>query len=526
MLTTQSNQYLLNQVENNLLDLVNDKILVIDLRTEKVLYHNLGSSILGHTLPGNDQLFHLFKECVHPDNRIMAVDTFIEVLGLSADGEIVETTCQLLDAFGGYNLFLKKGKVLSRYEDGGVKEYMILLKELEPGQDGRLKRLSSGNLGIITYPSDTPYTSLFDRHALQLAIFNVIPDTKIVLHQSGKVLAYYPSGKNDQEPIKYDGIGVVPDFEDIFPSEALQTAILANVKRAIKIKEVQTFEYRQFFDGQDNHFEARVNAINNAEAIIILRDITVQKRTQLSLEEKIKELDSKNSQLGKYSQSNEQLEQFAYVASHDLREPLRTIKNFSEIIQKKYFQDIDPEAQRYFGFITRAAENMNGLIEDLLAYSRVNTENHKVEEVEITGLLTQVMAELSNFIREKNATIKVEWLPELVKANQTKLKQLFQNLIVNAIKFQRSGMTPEVKIKAIDLGDYWQFDVADNGIGMDEKYFDMAFMIFKKLHNNKDYSGTGIGLAICKRIVEQFGGKIWVQSKLEKGSTFSFTLPK
>ena len=226
------------------------------------------------------------------------------------------------------------------------------------------------------------------------------------------------------------------------------------------------------------------------------------------------------------SHSNQQLESFAYVASHDLKEPLRSIGNFAQLLHKRIADKLDPTEQEFFNFITNGVKNMNTLIEDLLTYSRVNTEEHTLEYIQPVDSLAIVLNSLHQRIVETDATIEIKHLPGTVKANSTKLKQLFQNLIANAIKFQQPGVPPVVVIAGEEKGNTYEFSVADNGIGIKEEYFDKVFGIFTKLHHKSVYPGSGIGLSVCQRIVEQHGGKMWLESKVDKGTTFRFTIEK
>jgi light-regulated signal transduction histidine kinase (bacteriophytochrome) len=221
-----------------------------------------------------------------------------------------------------------------------------------------------------------------------------------------------------------------------------------------------------------------------------------------------------------------QLENFAYIASHDLKEPLRTIGNFSQLLSRQYKEQLEGAGQEYLDFIIGGVKNMNQLIEDLLAYSRVNTEEHTIEKINLNDLLTLIQHGLSNYIDEKKAIIHIDAMPEAILANRTKVKQLFQNLLINAIKFHKPDEKPEVFISFEETNTHWQFKVRDKGIGIEKDFHDKIFLLFKKLHNRRDYQGTGIGLALCKKIVDQHKGKIWVESELGAGTTFLFTLEK
>ena len=244
------------------------------------------------------------------------------------------------------------------------------------------------------------------------------------------------------------------------------------------------------------------------------------------MQEKLRELDEKNKQLTQYIESNFQLENFAYIASHDLREPVRTVHSFAQLLKKRYWHQLDEDGKKCLDFIIYGSENMNRLIDDLLTYSRVSSEEHKTETFKITTLLKDVISGLTRFIKEKGASITFYDLPLQIQGNPTTIKQLFQNLLINAIKFHHPDKPPVIGVSGIDYGNYWLFEVKDNGIGIPKDMNEKIFQLFKKIHYVKEQQGTGIGLAISKRIVEQHGGEIWVESSAENGSSFYFTLQK
>ena len=247
----------------------------------------------------------------------------------------------------------------------------------------------------------------------------------------------------------------------------------------------------------------------------IARDITDAKEAEEQILKANEEL----------SRSNQELERFAYIASHDLQEPLRKIGGFTERFEKHFADQIknDEKAQTYMRFITDGVERMRGLIMGLLEYSRVTTTEIDVQALDSNQIVADAIENLSERIEENEARIHYEDLP-VVAYDKIMLTQLFQNLIGNAIKY-RSEAAPEITITAQVVDGFWEFAVADNGMGMEEKYLDRIFEMFQRLHRKEEISGTGIGLSLCQKIVERYGGKIRVTSEPDKGSTFYFTVP-
>lgn len=219
---------------------------------------------------------------------------------------------------------------------------------------------------------------------------------------------------------------------------------------------------------------------------------------------------------------NKELEQFAYVASHDLQEPLKTVSGFVGLLNKQYKGRLDENADKYLEYILQASDRMRTLIKDLLIYSRIGRAIAFVLS-DCNIMLHEVLADMDNNIRGNNAKITAETLPVLY-AFPTELKLLFQNLLSNAIKFRKAGVQPEISITVTKIPGFWKFAVSDNGIGIDQQHRERIFVIFQRLHNKKDYEGSGIGLAHCKKIVELHGGEIWVESIPGIGSTFYFTI--
>ena len=222
--------------------------------------------------------------------------------------------------------------------------------------------------------------------------------------------------------------------------------------------------------------------------------------------------------------SNSELEQFAYVASHDLQEPLRMITSFLTQLEKKYADALDEKAKEYIFYAVDGAKRMRHIILDLLEYSRVGKSNDKISAIDINEIVSDFEVLHSKQIEELNAVIVKKNLPVL-KNYKTPIRQLFQNIISNGLKYHRKDIKPEIVIEAVSLNDSWMFTISDNGIGIDKQYFSKIFEIFQRLHNKDEYSGTGIGLSISQKIIDKLGGKIWLESEIGKGSSFHFTIP-
>jgi len=220
--------------------------------------------------------------------------------------------------------------------------------------------------------------------------------------------------------------------------------------------------------------------------------------------------------------ANEDLQQFAYSASHDLQEPIRNVAVYSEIVAKRYHDLLDPDGRQFLGFLTEGGRRLATLIDDLLAYTRAGVVEAGIATADASAILQRVIASLSETIRQCDGKVTYDSLPE-ISMSQTHLQQVLQNLITNALKYRKED-PPEIHISALYQGAAWRFSVRDNGIGIDPEYKEKIFGVFKRLHRN--YSGTGIGLAICQRVVARYGGRIWVESSPGKGATFFFTVPE
>lgn len=305
----------------------------------------------------------------------------------------------------------------------------------------------------------------------------------------------------------------------LFPLNRLneEEKILNQIKKGHPIINYETERRKK--NGTNVFVEGTISPIKDPNGKIIgisniFRDITEKKQA----EEKL------NAYTVALEHKNKETEQFAYIASHDLQEPLRTITNYIGLFREEYEGKLDKSADIYLRSISGASERMQTLITDLLEYTRIESDNNQIE-IDCNVLLSEVMKDMEKAITENNAIIQFETLP-VITGYFSRFKSLFQNLISNGIKFKRKGIDPIIKITAKDTGKEWLFEVKDNGIGMEKIYYDKIFMIFQRLHSRSEYQGTGIGLAHCKKIIDLRGGKIWVESEINQGSSFYFTVPK
>jgi PAS domain S-box-containing protein len=298
----------------------------------------------------------------------------------------------------------------------------------------------------------------------------------------------------------------------LIPADRLQEEprIIARLKAGERVDHFETIRRRK--DGSLLDISLTISPVINSRGIIIgaskiARDITERRRAEAEI-----------------LRANRDLEQFAFSASHDLQEPLRSLKIYSELLARRYSDKLDGQALEFLGHLRAGAKRMEELVSDLLGYTQIS-KREASETVDAKAALTIVLESLAGSIAESGARIDSGPLP-LVPMHAGHLQQLFQNLIGNAIKYRSPQRKPEIHVAAESQGDGWTFAVTDNGIGIAPEYKEKVFGLFKRLHSNEEYSGTGIGLAICQRIVAQYDGRIWVESEPGQGSTFRFTIPR
>ncbi len=367
-------------------------------------------------------------------------------------------------------------------------------------------------------------TSIGDKEAFARLIMNNIP--QIIFWVNDK---YEIQGVNKHFLTTYK----IPESAAIGKKAHLFTIDINEKDETIhKIGEV--FQSRKTIYNHTQHFEiaikgkrlqlwVRQNYIplfnTNKEingVLITTIDISKQKLDEAKLK-------AYNQQL---LRSNKELEQFAYIASHDLRTPLTTIISFIQILKKSAAPKLNQEELQMMDFISKGAQNMEQLVNAILEFSKINNGEIKLETIVLAEVMETIQSEIQAILKVKNATLHFKEIPETIIADKVKIKQLLQNLITNAVKFSKKGVDPIIKIFGIENANYWQFQIVDNGIGLEEAYSDKIFKLFQRLHNATEYEGTGIGLSLCKKIVDLHEGEIWVESELGKGSTFHFTIKK
>ncbi|NMC77488.1 MAG: PAS domain S-box protein, partial [Candidatus Methanofastidiosa archaeon] len=270
-------------------------------------------------------------------------------------------------------------------------------------------------------------------------------------------------------------------------------------------------------NGEEFPIELYLSAIKIKDkwnAVGIIRDTSERKKIEKLLKERTEALEK----------SNKELEEFAYIASHDLQEPLRMISSYVQLLERRYKNKLDQDANDFISYAVEGSARMKALINDLLAYSRVGTKGKEFAKTNISDILKKVLQNLQIALEENKVEISIGPMP-VIMADDTQMIQLFQNLIGNAIKFKNKN-PPKISIDCKEKNGNYIFSVSDNGIGIEKEYYDRIFMIFQRLHTRDKYPGTGIGLAVCKKIVERHGGSIWLESEVGKGTIFYFSIPK
>jgi PAS domain S-box-containing protein len=382
---------------------------------------------------------------------------------------------------------------------------------------------SAGGILVTAAIRDITVRRSADRHLVQMearyrGLMEAAPDAMVVVNERGEIVLLNARAENQfgyrrNELLGQNVKSLIPEgFAERLiadgartPTEALAQQIGTGIELCGQRK-----------DGSRFPIEIMLSPLESGEGMLVtaaIRDIAIRKAADAHLVEKVQEL----------NRSNEELEQFAYVASHDLQEPLRMVASYTQLLSRRYTGKLGSDADEFIEFALDGANRMQKLIQDLLSYSRVNKNGHELSEISSDRALEQALANLRSAIADSGALVTHGPMPK-VKANEVQLTQLFQNLVGNAIKYQGTGV-PHIHISALKNGaPKWTFSVQDNGLGIDSQFFERIFGMFQRLHKRGEFEGTGMGLAICKKIVECNGGRISVESTPGLGSTFHFTL--
>jgi len=362
-------------------------------------------------------------------------------------------------------------------------------------------------------------TAILEREEHLRSTIASMDDLVVILDKDDIFLDYYqPPDKLSLFLLPKQFLG--KRYWEVLPSH-IAAQLKETIEKVIATGTVHYFDYSYTNEG-DTHIKwstvkvsiRKDKAGHFVGITAVVRDITDRKAVKEKLTLQAQEL----------IRSNAELEQFAYVASHDLREPLRKIKSYTELLEQRYKGQLDDRADKYIYYIVDGASRLQALVTDLLLYSRVGRSSDlALEQTDMGKILAYVLDDLEVAIKEKGAIVTYDQLPTVV-ADPKQMAQLLQNLVGNAVKFHDE--TPiKATISAEQQGNEWVFTIQDNGIGIEPKFVDRIFLIFQRLHTRTEYSGNGIGLAICKKIVENHNGRIWVESEFGKGTTFYFTLP-
>jgi PAS domain S-box-containing protein len=361
-----------------------------------------------------------------------------------------------------------------------------------------------------------------EKHLAQMegkyrGLLEAAPDAMVVVNQSGEIVllnlqAEKQFGYRRNELLGQKVTNIIPEgFAERLVADGLRSAedaLAQQIGTGIEL-------YGRRRDGGEFPVELMLSPLGSVEGTLVtaaIRNISVRKSAEAHLLGKVEEL----------NRSNEELGQFAYIASHDLQEPLRMVASYTQLLSRRYKGRLDSDADEFIAFAVDGATRMQRLIQDLLTFSRVGTKGKELLKTSSEDALQFALSNLRGAIEESGALVTHDPLPA-VMADEMQLIQLFQNLVGNAIKYQNGG-TPKIHVGATNGGEQWKFSVQDNGLGIDPQYFDRIFGMFQRLHKREEFAGTGIGLAICKKIVERHGGQISVESQPGQGSTFRFAL--
>ena len=379
-------------------------------------------------------------------------------------------------------------------------------------------RDTAGNLrGFSEFSHDLSESK--ESGAKYRALLEAAPDAMVVVNQAGEIVLVNVQAENQFGYSRHQLVG--QQVKDIIPEGFAERLIADGTRSAAEALAQQIGTGIELSgrrkDGSKFPIEIMLSPLESTEGILVtaaIRDVTERNRSEEHLVKTVGEL----------KRSNEELQQFAYVSSHDLQEPLRMVASYTQLLAKRYKGRLDSDADEFIAFAVDGCNRMQGLIQDLLAYSRAGTNGKAFCEVSAEDALRGALTNLRITIEQSGAVVSHDSLPA-IETDETQLTQVFQNLVGNAIKY-RSAEVPRVRVSATKNGDNeWIFSVRDNGLGIAPQYFERIFVIFQRLHGRDEFEGTGIGLAICKKVLERLGGRIWVESQPGTGSTFYFALP-
>ncbi len=475
---------------------VPDHISIFEIGNRDIVYDNFFyGSLLGyerHEIPA-DMLIY-FSE----DYRPVAALNFEKIAALK-DGERFTTITKNLHKNGSIKYLLTSVTPFSFHDDGRIKQYLSATLDVTDFKEAEFKLQLSEE----------------ERKAILMAL----PDMLFQVKKDGTITNVFASEIYREAISNLKLIG--SNSSSILPP-AFYEQVMNTIQQVLGDGQMRSIDYTHAERDRNMYYELRISKLNEGSVIVVVRDITNLITTRQQLDLKFDELSVKNRELEKYITSNTELEQFAYIASHDLREPIRSIIGFTQLLQKRCPED-QLESKEFLENIIHSAQRMNSLVHGLLDYSRVSSAGKPFEETDLNELMRKVISDIKVSIDENAAEISTGKLP-VIFCDETQIRQLFQNLISNGIKFHKADVAPKIKVTAEKQENKWLFKVSDNGIGMDMKYSSKVFQIFSRLHTSDKYQGSGIGLTVCKKIVERHHGEIWLESEPGKGTTFFFTL--
>jgi PAS domain S-box-containing protein len=406
-------------------------------------------------------------------------------------------------------------ELYGRRKDGSDYPIEIMLSPLE----------SAEGILVTAAIRDISVRKDAERHLAQMegryrGLLEAAPDAMVVVNQSGEIVllnvqAEKQFGYHRDELLGQKVKNIVPEgFEERLITDALRSAedaLAQQIGTGIELTGRRK-------NGSEFPIEIMLSPLESEEGVLVtaaIRDISMRKKSEEHLVKTVGEL----------KRSNDELQQFAYVASHDLQEPLRMVASYTQLLASRYKGRLDSDADEFIAYAVDGSTRMQGLVQDLLAYSRAGTNGKVLHEISSENALKEALTNLRATIEENGAIVTHDSLP-VITTDDRQLAQVFQNLVGNAIKY-RSAEVPHVHVSATrNGGKEWIFSVRDNGLGIDPQYFERIFILFQRLHGPTEFKGTGIGLAICKKMLERLGGRIWVESQPEKGSIFYFALPE